>query len=128
MSALPNLVTRTAPGLTTDSSTANGQTFDYIIVGAGLAGTTVPARLTEDPTATVLLIESGADNRNDSRVHDIYRYGQAEITWSWKADIRLDRSDEIFILLVFLTCDFRCYIVGNHWEVLVSAIDPFMRS
>jgi len=89
VSASPNLLKRIGSGVTTDPSTANGQTFDYIVVGAGLAGTTVAARLAEDSTVTVLLVEVGADNRNDPRVFDIYNYGQAfgsEIAWSWAAD------------------------------------------
>ncbi|KDR73255.1 hypothetical protein GALMADRAFT_228359 [Galerina marginata CBS 339.88] len=86
--ATPALQKRVS-GVTTSASAANGQTFDYIVVGAGLTGTTVAARLAEDPTVSVLLIEAGADNRKDPRVFDIYKYGQAfgsELTWSWPAD------------------------------------------
>lgn len=86
--ASPSLHKR-ASGVTTSAATANGQTFDYIVVGGGLTGTTVAARLTEDPTVTVLMIEVGADNRNDSRVFDIYEYTEAfgtNLTWSWPAD------------------------------------------
>jgi hypothetical protein len=86
--ASPSLVNR-ASGVTTDPATANGQTFDYIVVGGGLTGITVAARLAEDPTVTVLVVEVGADNRQDPRVYDIYRYGEAfnsELTWSWPAD------------------------------------------
>lgn len=78
-----------ASGVTTSAATANGQTFDYIVVGGGLTGTTVAARLAEDPTVTVLIIEVGADNRNDPRIFDIYKYGEAfgtELAWSWPAD------------------------------------------
>ena len=58
-------------------------------VGAGLTGTTVAARLAEDKNITVLLIEAGNDDRNDSRVYDIYSYGQAfgtTLDWAWPTD------------------------------------------
>ncbi|KAK0458306.1 glucose oxidase [Desarmillaria tabescens] len=85
--ALPS--TKRASGVTTDPSQANGQSFDYIVIGAGLTGTTVTARLAEDSSVTVLLIEAGGDDRGDPRVYDIYAYGQAfgsELVWSWPTD------------------------------------------
>ncbi|KAK7050037.1 hypothetical protein VNI00_005469 [Paramarasmius palmivorus] len=82
-------LTKRASGVTNDPSTANGQTFDYIVIGSGLGGTTVAARLAENPDITVLLVEAGADNRQDSRVYDIYAYSQAfgtELDWAWGTD------------------------------------------
>ena len=76
-------------GVTSSSSAAAGQTFDYIVVGGGLAGVTVAARLAENPASTVLVVEAGGDNRNDPRVFDIYTFGQAfgsDLDWNWAAD------------------------------------------
>jgi choline dehydrogenase len=86
--ASPQLHKR-ASGVTSDASTASGQTFDYIVVGGGLTGVTVAARLAENPGVTILLVEAGGDDRTDPRVFDIYNYGQAfgsELDWSWPAD------------------------------------------
>ena len=33
--------------------------FDYVVIGAGSAGCAVAARLSEDPTVTVAVIEAG---------------------------------------------------------------------
>jgi hypothetical protein len=78
-----------ANGVSWNPWDAASQTFDYVVVGGGLTGITVAARLAENPSVSVLVIEAGQDNRWDPRVQNIYTYGQAfgsELDWSWPMD------------------------------------------
>ncbi|KAJ7763137.1 hypothetical protein DFH07DRAFT_939310 [Mycena maculata] len=86
--AVPNLGKRVS-GVTTSSTGINGSTFDYIVIGGGLAGMTVAGRLTEDPDITVLLIEAGEDDRTNPEIYDVYDYSDAfggPMDWAWSAE------------------------------------------
>ncbi len=42
-----------------DGASVNGKTYDYVIAGGGLTGVVLAARLSEDSSRSVLVIESG---------------------------------------------------------------------
>lgn len=102
---LLSLITATLGAVTSSPTNVNGKTYDYIVVGGGLAGTTVAARLAENSAVTVLMVEIGGDDRKDPRVYDIYRYGEAfnsELTWSWPTDQGRGILGCVFLFLLAL--------------------------
>lgn len=78
-----------ASGITVDPASASGKTFDYIIVGGGTAGTTVAARLAENPAMTILVIEAGGDNRTNPDVFNVLNIANlfgGPLDWAWPTD------------------------------------------
>ena len=76
-------------GVSWNAMDAASKTFDYVVVGGGLTGITVAARLAENPAVSVLVVEAGKDNRWDDLVRDIYKFGQvsgSELDWAWPMD------------------------------------------
>src|SRR5688500_16823458 len=64
-------------GTTRKESMLNGpqeQNFDYVVVGAGSAGAVVAARLSEDPSLRVALIEAGPGDEGIDEVLTLNRW------------------------------------------------------
>ena len=65
------------------------QLFDYIVVGAGSAGCTLAARLSEDPAVKVLLLEAGPADRSPW-IHLPIGYGKTmwdpRVNWCFHTD------------------------------------------
>ncbi|RPD56267.1 GMC oxidoreductase [Lentinus tigrinus ALCF2SS1-7] len=54
----------------------SGKAFDYLIIGGGTAGLTLAARLSEDPSKSVLVLEAGGAHLNDPMIDMPASYGK----------------------------------------------------
>jgi choline dehydrogenase len=64
--------------------TSGAVEYDYVIAGGGTAGCILAARLSEDPAASVLLIEAGYDGRSwKVRMPAAYDYVFKNLQYNW---------------------------------------------
>ena len=56
------------PALCTSAEAFLQHNYDFVVVGGGVAGLTVAARLTENPDVTVGVLEAGKNKLNDMLV------------------------------------------------------------
>ncbi|KAJ8717616.1 hypothetical protein PYW07_005546 [Mythimna separata] len=65
----------------------DGASFDFIIVGAGSAGSVIANRLTEIEDATVLLIEAGGDPPIESVIPAFIPFlKKTSVDWNYKTE------------------------------------------
>lgn len=71
------------------------QEFDFVIIGGGTGGLVLAARLSEDPTVRVAVIEAGKNLVEDqsilrpSLIHTLY--GDAKYDWCFETEPQVQR-------------------------------------
>ncbi|TKY85547.1 hypothetical protein EX895_005709 [Sporisorium graminicola] len=76
--------------VTTDASKLSGATYDYVVVGGGLAGLVVANRLSSNPNITVAVIEAGGSGYADNQkfvvpAANLYDTSVGtQYDWQWK--------------------------------------------
>ena len=81
-----------------EAMTQNTETYDYVIVGGGSAGAAVAARLSEDPAATVCLLEAGPSDVDDDAILQLDRWMELlESGYDWDYPIEPQENGNSFM-------------------------------
>ncbi len=64
------------------------ETFDYVVLGGGTAGSVVAARLAEDPSITVCLVEAGPSDEGIGEISDVQRWPEfpSGLDWDYETE------------------------------------------
>ncbi|MFY0406920.1 GMC family oxidoreductase [Solicola sp. PLA-1-18] len=72
--------------------------FDYVVVGGGSAGAVVAARLSEDPSVTVALVEAGPDDRGRDEILRLDRWMELlESGYDWDYPVEPQENGNSFL-------------------------------
>ncbi|XP_053947969.1 glucose dehydrogenase [FAD, quinone]-like [Anastrepha ludens] len=90
-----------------DQALKNGlETYDFVVVGAGSAGSVIASRLSENPNWKVLVLEAGGDPPQESEIPNLFSaLPHTNATWNYLTE----SSDKACLGLV----DRRCYLPGG---------------
>ncbi|RJQ70154.1 choline oxidase [Pseudonocardiaceae bacterium YIM PH 21723] len=72
--------------------------FDYVVVGGGTAGSVVAARLSEDPSVTVCVLEAGPSDVDDDAILRLDQWmGLLESGYDWDYPVEPQQSGNSFL-------------------------------
>ncbi|KAJ7458937.1 GMC oxidoreductase [Mycena latifolia] len=79
----------------------SNKSFDYVIVGGGTAGLALAARLSEDPSVTVIVLEAGEANMEDPKILIPAQFGHTfkdpKYDWAFRTEKQKFSNNKEFV-------------------------------